>query len=379
MPSDFRPILPICVDGRMLLDGGAGTGVGQYARTVIATLKANGVPTAILDDLGPSERRSRIAKFVAASRPWERVAVESRNGFSARDVFREAQVFFDIYKRPMPIILPGKPGVMHWSYPLPVRAIGWRNLYTIHDVLPLDPAIPSPVNGLRLRRILNSLRRYGGNFATVTDAAHSQIVSKMGWPSDTVVCCHQGVDVSEAQDGILPPGLVPGAYLLYVGAVEARKNLHRLLQSYCESGIKTPLVISGPDGMDAQRINQCIAATPGAIRLGLQSRKNVLRLIADARALVFVSLAEGFGLPVVEAMALGTPVLSADVPALVEVGGGATLLADPLNTTSLREAMIAIDLDAILRDRLSTLGSRRARYFTFGPYAQRLLSLYEIS
>lgn len=366
----------ICLDGRMLSDAGAGTGIGQFARTVIAALQVADIHPLILESGDRAMQRSQAAKLLAAARPWRRVAEASAQGFFIRDVFREAQVFFDIQKRPMPIVLPGPPGIMHWTYPLPLRAIGWRNLYTVHDVLPLDSVVPSPVNGPRLRRLLEALRKAGGDFATVSDAARVQIVERMGWPVGAVTPCHQAVNVVGAADGALPAGLLRGAYLLYVGAVEARKNLHRLLEAYRISGITTPLVISGPDGLDAASIDARIAATPGAIRLGVQPRGTVLQLLAHARALVFVSLAEGFGLPVAEAMALGTPVLTANVPALAEVAGGAALLTDPLDVTALQHALIAIDGDVPLRSRLSALGLQRARHFALAPYAHRLLTLY---
>lgn len=367
---------PICVDGRLLDDGGAGTGVAQYGRTLIAALRAAGRSPLVLESGGVAARRSRPAKLLAAARPWRRRAVASERGFVARDLFREAQVFFDLHRRPMPVALPGPTGVMHWSYPLPLRAIGWHNLYTVHDVLPLDPAIPSPVDGARLRRLLDALRRSGGAFATVSEAARRQIVTRMDWPAAAVTCCHQAVDVTGLTPGDLPGGLRPGTYLLYVGAVEARKNLLRLLEGYRASGVTSPLVISGPDGLDASVIDERIAATPGALRLRLQPRATVLRLIAGARALVLVSLDEGFGLPVVEAMALGTPVVAANVAALAEVGGGATLMVDPLDVAALRDALTTIDRDADLRDRLAASGIRRAQHFGFAPYARRLLELY---
>ncbi|WP_267389663.1 glycosyltransferase family 1 protein [Sphingomonas sp. GC_Shp_3] len=360
----------------MLSDAGAGTGIGQFARAVIAALQVADIRPLILESGDRVMQRSQAAKLLAAARPWRRVAGARAQGFFIRDVFREAQVFFDIHKRPMPIALPGPPAIMHWTYPLPLRVIGWRNLYTVHDVLPLDPAIPSPVNGPRLRRLLEALRRSGGDFATVSGAARMQIVERMGWPVDAVTACHQAVDVVGMANGALPAGLRRGEYLLYVGAVEARKNLHRLLGAYRASGIATPLVISGPDGLDAASIDAQIAATPGAIRLGVQPRGTVLQLLANARALVFVSLAEGFGLPVAEAMALGTPVLAANVPALAEVAGDAALLVEPLDVTALQRALITIDGDAPLRSRLSALGLERARHFALAPYAQRLLTLY---
>lgn len=371
------PSTPICLDGRLLDDGGAGTGVGQYARTTIAALRATGLAPLVLGR-GNAARPGRAVRLLAALAPWSRAVSACPGGFQRRDVFAEAQVFFDIHCRPMSVTVPGPPGIMHWTYPLPLRIQGWRNLYTVHDVLPLDPAIPSPVDGARLRRLLQALRASGGDIVTVSDAARMQIMARMGWSAESIACCHQAVDVDGAGDlpAELADVLEDGGYLLFVGAVEARKNLHRLLDAYRASGIVTPLVISGPDGLDAAAIDAHIAATPGARRLGLQPRGTVLRLIAGARALVFVSLAEGFGLPVAEAMALGTPVLAANVSALAEVAGGAALLVDPLDPAAIERGLHAIDDDAALRERLSSLGAERACHFALAPYARRLLALY---
>jgi glycosyltransferase involved in cell wall biosynthesis len=368
--------LPVCIDGRLLDDGGAGTGVGQYARALFLALQSADIPPLVLADGGVDARRSKYAKRLAAVRPWTRAATPGVGGYHARDIFREAQVFFSLYKRPLSVRLPGRPGIMHWSYPLPLHVRGWRNIYTVHDVMPLDPAVPTPVNGRRLLDMLNSLSASGGEFLTVSQAARIQILAAMGWPQDKVMLCHQGIDIAHGRPELLPTGLRPDGYLLYVGAVEARKNLVSLLDAYRASGVTTPLVISGPDGLDAANIDDRIRVTPGAMRLGLQPRDTVLSLISGARALILVSLAEGFGVPVAEAMALGTPVLSADVPALAEVGGGATLLVNPHDIAALRNGLIAIDGDTMLRDRLVIQGLQRARYFALEAYAQRLLKLY---
>lgn len=369
----------VCIEGRLLEDGGAGTGVGQYARTLVRALRLRGEPPLILGDGGHAARRSDHAKWIAALRPWPRAATVAKDGYLAPDIFREAHVFYSHYGRIMPLRLPGPPGIMHWTYPLPIRICGWRNLYTVHDAMPLDPHIPTPVNGGRLRAVLGSLATSGGSFVTVSNAASQAIINATGWSSQMVAVCHQGVDIGDATAGRhapLPGGLQSDGYLLYVGAVEARKNLVALLDAYRASGIATPLVISGPDGLGADHIDARIRDTPGAMRLGLQPRHSVLQLIASARALILVSLAEGFGVPVAEAMSLGTAVLSADIPSLAEVGGGATLLVDPRDPAALRHGVAAIDRDVALRDRLVRAGFERSQYFGLESYAQRLATLY---
>lgn len=366
----------LCIDGRLLADGGGGTGVSQYARTIRTALQGVGIKIDVLSDGGVAARRSRIAKLFSALRPGSRAAVRADDGFRALDIFREAQVFFDLYRRPLEIDLCEEPGIMHWSYPLPIRVNRWRNLYTVHDVLPLDPAIPSPVDGPRLARMLNALRQTGGEFVTVSEAAKRQIVARLNWVETELRCCHQAADITAYTNGSLPKGLQPGAYLLYAGAVERRKNLLRLIEAYRISGISTPLVISGPDGMGVQEIDAQIAKTPGVIRLGLQPRDVVLRLIAYARGLAFVSLGEGFGLPVVEAMALKTPVLASAIPAIAEVAEGAALLVDPFCISDLRDGLIALNSDASLRERLAAAGTERTKHFSIDAYARRLQSLY---
>lgn len=371
-----RSDIPVCVDGRLLEDGGAGTGVGQYARTLVQALQSTGRAPLILGDGGRAARRSRQAKWIAALRPWSRVATVAKDGYWACDIFREAHVFFSHYGRIMPLRLPGPPGIMHWTYPLPIRICEWRNLYTVHDVMPLDPDIPTSVDGSRLRLVLDGLAASGGSFLTVSDAARRAIRDATGWSAEQIALCHQGIDITGSAQTPLPAGLQTGEYLLYVGAVEARKNLVALLDAYRASGIATPLVICGPDGLDADNIDAWIRATPGAIRLDLQPRPVVLQLIAAARALILVSLAEGFGVPVAEAMGLGTAVLSADIPALAEVGAGATWLVDPQDPAALCNGLIAINSDPVLRDNLVQAGLERSRYFGLEAYAQRLLKLY---
>lgn len=368
--------IPICIDGRLLDDGGAGTGVAQYARTLITALRTVGREPLVFGYGGKAARRHTTARLLTASYPGRRKASVCADGFYRRDVFAEGQVFFDIHRRLMPVTVPGPTGIMHWTYPMPLRLRGWRNVYTVHDAMPLDPNVASPVNGPRLRRILNALRVSGGDFATVSDAARADILERMNWPDNAVTVCHQAADVAGIGANRLPVHLRPGSYLLYVGSIETRKNLHRLLDAYRACGVTTPLVLAGPDGLGAAAIDASIAATPGVIRLGLQPRATVLRLIADARALVLVSLAEGFGLPVAEAMALSTPVLAAKVPALVEVAGGAALLVDPLDQAALVRGLRAIDGDPALREQLAVLGVERARHFALAPYARRLLTLY---
>lgn len=372
-PADF----PICIDGRML--GKRATGVASYARTMRTSLQLAGVDVAILGDGGEASYRSPPAKLLAAMRPGRRHLALSADGYHARDIFREAHVHFGLYRRLTRLRAPGPPGIMHWTYPVPIRVEGWRNIYTVHDVIPLDTALASPVDPRRLRAVLSRIVASADRLVAVSETARADIVAALGCDAAFVTNCSQAVDVTMVgAPGMLPAPLIKGHFYLYAGAFEAHKNLERLIEAHRSSGVSHPLVLVGPDGPGpAYLAGQVDGATPLLIRLPYQDRPTLLRMIADARALLFPSLAEGFGLPVVEAMALGTPVVTSRGGALEEVAGSAALLVDARDVGSIARAIACLDAQDALRDRLARDGRARALAFGRPAYAARLMRLYQ--
>ncbi len=106
-------------------------------------------------------------------------------------------------------------------------------------------------------------------------------------------------------------------------------------------------------------------------------RGQLFSLIRGARALLFPSIYEGFGLPVIEAMALGTPVITSNVSCLPEVAGNAALLVDPYSIDDISQAIRTIEMDADLRNALAVQGRQQARKFTPSAYDERLRQMYE--
>jgi len=372
-PADF----PICVDGRMLAK--QATGVASYARTMLASLQSAGAEIGILGDRGEAFNRTPAGKLLAAMRPGPRRLARAADGYHARDIFREAHVHFGLYRRLTVLRAPGPPGVMHWTYPVPLWIEGWRNVYTVHDVIPLDVSLASPVNPDRLMSVLTQITASADRLVAVSDAARADIVTRLGCDPSFVTNCSQAVDVTMVgAPGMLPAPLIKGHFYLYAGAFEAHKNLERLIEAHRSSGVSHPLVLVGPDGPGpAYLAGQVDGATPLLIRLPYQDRPTLLRMIADARALLFPSLAEGFGLPVVEAMALGTPVVTSRGGALEEVAGSAALLVDARDVGSIARAIACLDAQDALRDRLARDGRARALAFGRPAYAARLMRLYQ--
>jgi alpha-1,3-rhamnosyl/mannosyltransferase len=179
-------------------------------------------------------------------------------------------------------------------------------------------------------------------------------------------------------------GLAHGDYLLFVGNVEPRKNLRALVEAYGRMRQATPLsprlAIAGGAGWKNQEIHQAAATSPVAadIRfLGHVSDADLPSLVSGALAFVYPSLYEGFGLPPLEAMACGTPVITSNRSSLPEVVGDAALVVDPDDRMELADAMARLVSDARLREHLRARGLERAQGFSWDETARRTIEVYE--
>ena len=355
--------------------GQGGTGVATYARALHVAQRTLDPASLTLEDdstLGrPDPRFLRARRWGRAAWPGGVKARSVGATFEARDIYRLAQVRFDILGSLLEVAVPGPPGIMHWSYPVPIALSGWINVYTVHDAIPLEAPDLTPIPARRHRHLLHAIARRADRLVTVSGAAAEAIAAVLSLPSGDIVNCGQSVDATPIADDVARE-----PYLLVCGSVEPRKNIVRLLDAYRTSGVTLPLVIAGPDGWRADEIDRAIAATPGVVRIPYLSRPELAARIAGAHALLMPSLAEGFGLPVIEAMALGTPVVTSDGGALAETAGEAALLVDPLESASIAAAIGRICRDEPLRAHLIAAGRRNAERFTPARFAERLDMLY---
>ncbi len=359
------------------------TGVATYARALRTAQQALS-PRALLLGAGrasapgsPATRAERWRRMMRAALPAGARAQTTATGFERHDLFRLGQAFFTLHGRLLPVRVPGPAGIMHWSYPVPLRVAGWRNLYTVHDAIPLVQPDLSPIEPVRHRRLLRRISTSADAIVTVSAAAAEEIATALFLPPGRVVDCSQPIAVADPGDVPLPAGLVAGRYLLVCGSVEPRKNIARIVAAYRASGTALPLVVAGPDGWRGETVTAMLAGTPGIVRLPWQGRDTMVTLLARARALVMPSLAEGFGLPVAEAMALGTPVVTSGTGALAETAGDAALLVDPQDTAAITAAITRLAQDDALCRGLARTGRERARCFEADMFADRLGRLYD--
>lgn len=368
--------VPLCLDARMLAAGG--TGVSTYARALAAA-------TRVLSDrpyrlVAERDDDGRARRWLGALSRAPRSLRTGRDAEGAvllgRDLFRRAHVHFDLHRRLMPLRCDLPAGIMHWTYPVPLRLQGWINLYTVHDAIPLDHPELTSIDPRRHRAVLDAIVAGGDGITTVSGAARAGIVAALGCDPAFVVNTGQPVDVDDAARTALPPSLTPDGYFLAVGTIEPRKNLAALLAAYRRSGAALPLLVAGPAGWRAGPILDDIAATPGATHLPYPPRALLLTLLANARALLFPSLAEGFGLPVAEAIALGTPVLAGAGGAPAEVAGDAALLVNVADLDALAQGIARLASDDALVADLAACGRARAPAFAPARFAERLSEVY---
>jgi glycosyltransferase involved in cell wall biosynthesis len=387
----------ICVDHRRV-NWSRGTGAASYAQVLRQSIPLAGFTAESLVDApdGPFTPPGRAWRWTAAMAPWRVATSRPVDGARmAKDVFRRAQVHFDIYGRYLRLRGPVRPALMHWSYPLPLHFAGVPNLYSVLDLIPLLQPDLTPIDQARAGRMLGRLRQEAAHLVTISEASRREIIATLDWPADRVTNTYLAVDVP-AFDPVrieavcAAAGVSPGDYVLHVGTIERRKNIGRLVEAYRASLSGRALVLAGPDGWGARdemaaAEGLLVAPGPGAmaatgrprvLRIDWMGRADLMGLMQGAAAVLAPALAEGFGLPVVEAMALGIPTLTSHDGAPREVAGGAAVLIDPLDVRAMAAGITALDRDAGLRASLSAAGRVRARAFTQAAYAVRLADLY---
>lgn len=325
-----------------------------------------------------------------------------RHVYGARRLVDSAHGHFYLYGRSAKIRLPRPPDLFHATHPVPLAVAGVPNLVTIHDLVPLRLPYASVVDKRQFYRLVHHLARTADHIVTVSEYSRRDLVEVLGLDERRVTNTYQAVDIPPEIVDLSPDalderlrrlfGLEPGSYYLFCGAIEPKKNVARLLDAYAASGTRRPLILSGSRGWQNRAEMRRLAGDRfrawrldgGTVRPERQVRRldylprdQLLLLMRGARALLFPSVYEGFGLPVAEAMALGTPVLTSTASSLPEVAGEAALLVDPYSVDAIAGGIASLDADDALCAGLAARGREQARRFSPAAYDARLKALYD--
>lgn len=322
--------------------------------------------------------------------------------WNVQNLFDAQRLHFKIYRNRMNVFFRQPPQIMHWTYPLAIRVRGARNAYTLHDLVPLRLPYTTLDNKRVYYRLAHQLARRGDHIITVSEASKRDIVSLLGVPEEKVSNTYQAVDIPAryAQKPLTDVkseiegtfGLGYQKYFLFFGAIEPKKNVGRLIEAYLASGVQDPLVLVGKKAWKSREELRLLFGNDHVRYLFTQDgvtqqRRRVqhidyasfpllVSLIRGAKAVLFPSLYEGFGLPALEAMLLGTPVLTSNTSSMPEVVGDAAMKVDPYDVQALVEGIRALDTDAGLRGRLAQAGPGQAALFSPERYRVRLRDAY---
>ncbi len=255
---------------------------------------------------------------------------------------------------------------------------------TVHDAVPWTHPETLTPRGVRWHRaVVGTAARTADLLVVPTEAVARELARHLALDPDRLLVVGEGVSgdlavPADADARATRLGL-PDAYLLTVATLEPRKGLAPLIAALADpGGPDLPLLCAGQPGwggLDPLAVAAQHGLAPGRVRvLGRVPDADLAVLLDRATALVVPSLAEGFGLPLLEAMALGTPVVTSTAPALVEVGGGAALATD---LADLPAALRRVVEDTDLRARLAREGPARAAAYTWDGAAAALWQAYD--
>jgi glycosyltransferase involved in cell wall biosynthesis len=250
-----------------------------------------------------------------------------------------------------------RPDLAHFQHSLPLLAP--RSVVTVHDLgFERDPTLMPAADRLVFKRVVPWSARRALRVFAVSERTKRDLLELYRVPEQKIVVTPNGVDPA------FTPGSGDRSYVLFVGAIQARKNPLAALEAAQAVGL--PLVVVGPE--KEPRLADELRAGGADLR-GYVEKETLADLYRGAAALVLPSRYEGFGLPVLEAMACGTPVVAAPDPALREVAGAAAVFAEPPLGDALRRALAE-------HDALAAAGLERAQLFSWAETARRTLAVY---
>lgn len=364
----------IGIDARKLKD----FGIGSYIRNLLEAMGRR--PEAARYRFRVYARRADRDAMPPLPGNFE-VVEEDSPGYSLGELTRFA---FRLYRDRLDLF-----HATHYVLP-PLRS---HAVVTIHDIIHLlyPQFLPNRAALVYARVMIRRALRRADRIITVSYNSKRDLVDYFGIVPSQVDVIYNGVspefrpDVPEAErERVARKYGLPRPYLLFLGGEKPHKNAQNVVRAFGEARRMRPdlphvLALAGPMPKNPARIDALISALDlsGAIaRPGRIEDEDLPGLFAGADALLYPTLYEGFGLPVVEAMACGTPVLTSSTSALQEIAGGYAYLVDPLDVDAIARGILLLATDAKVRADFVELGRKRALDFSWDKAAERTLEVY---
>ena len=259
------------------------------------------------------------------------------------------------------------------------RPPGVKVVMTVHDLIPnLFPNWQPLKRRIYFQYFLNQRFKYVDRFIAVSENTKNDLTTLFGIDANKIDVVYEGASGRYKQDEVLNRK----DFILGVSTLEPRKNFKRLINAYIglkeKYNIVEKLYIVGKEGWYFKEILDIPERFKNDIVFkGYVSNEVLVEMYQKAKLFVYPSMYEGFGLPVIEAMACGCPVITSNVSSLPEISGEAAVFVNPLSTNDISEKMYTVLSDAVLRKKMSQQGIKQAKQFTWEKCAEKTIKVYE--
>ncbi len=273
----------------------------------------------------------------------------------------------------------------------PVSSKFFKWIVTIHDLIPLkfpDLYFRNVVHEAYYYLKLKNVRNHADKILTVSKATADDIIKFLGIPASKIEVIHTPPDEifnqvsSQKLNEVLDKYHIRQPYLLAIGSMEPRKNLRNILLAYkklLSERVDIPsLILFGYEWRNTSSLSLIreVGLVKNVIYVGGVLEQDLPALYSGALAFIYPSFYEGYGLPVIEAMACGCPVITSNVSSLPEVAQDAAILVNPLNYEEIKNAILALLIDASLTKSLVNKGFERVRQLSWQKAADKLMEVY---
>jgi glycosyltransferase involved in cell wall biosynthesis len=354
-------------------------GIGRTVRELVAAMAAL-----------PARAESEPLRLFVAGAPPSRLPVPPRGCTFCPSPLPErshARLWHRL-RLPIPVeVWTGPLDLYHAAdFALPPTLARTRTVLTIYDLaFEHYPAATMPGMLNHLRRVVPRSAHRADRVIAISEATRQDVISRYGLPPQKVITIPLGVSprfhpASASVDICARYGLPAGPRVLSVGTMQPRKNHLRLVQAFARIKTDAVLVIAGGRGWAYEAVQAEVSRLKldgRVIFTGFVDDPDLPGLYNAAQVFVYPALYEGFGLPVLEAMACGVPVITSNVSSLPEVAGDAALLVDPLDVDGMASALQQLLEDASLRAKLREKGITRARQFGWPQSAEQTWRVYQ--
>lgn len=337
-----------------------------------------------------AKRRKSFAGLVVKKGQYTEDFLKYATSFSLPQCYDLANGLYDKLRITTSVSIAEKVDIWHATYPLPMKVRGAKKITTIHDLIPLR--LPyATLDGKKIfyNKIRDALQESAVTI-TVSENSKQDILTYFDVDPDKIVVTYQPIalkplEVSEEEVAFFLRryGLQPQNYILFVGAIEPKKNVGRLIDAYAAMDVDMPLVVVGKKGWlwedelgKANFLSDNKDSRKKVKLLEYVSVESLRYIYRGAYCLVFPSLYEGFGLPPLEAMNFGCPVITSNASCLPEICGNAALYVDPYNVRDIKEKLETLLSDTELRQQLVQAGKLNAQAFSLENYVKRLHQAY---